>query len=50
MLRDTGALAEVERMIEDRLRTALLALDAAPFPDHVRVPLRTLARSSYRNS
>lgn len=44
VLEATGARQEVERMIAHRLRTAVAALDAAPFPDTVAAVLRRLAR------
>ncbi|GAB3644428.1 polyprenyl synthetase family protein [Streptomyces sparsus] len=50
VFRDTGALGEVERMIENRLCAALRALDEAPFPAHVVEVLRTLAGSASRRT
>lgn len=50
MFRDTGALEEVERMIETRLCAARRALDEAPFPAHVIEVLRTPTGSASRRA
>ncbi|SFC40921.1 polyprenyl synthetase family protein [Streptomyces aidingensis] len=46
MLTDTGARAEVERMIRDRYRAALQALHGAAFPPAVAEALRRIARAA----
>jgi geranylgeranyl diphosphate synthase type I len=43
VLVDTGALAEVEQVIERRVAEALTALDAAPITDEARIALKELA-------
>ncbi|HEU5111504.1 MAG TPA: polyprenyl synthetase family protein, partial [Micromonosporaceae bacterium] len=48
LLVDTGAAERVEAMIDQRVTTALAALDAAPVPADARHALRRLARAATR--
>jgi geranylgeranyl diphosphate synthase type I len=51
ILRETGALAEVESMIDDRVRRAVDALDEAPMVEEARTALTVLAiRLAHRDS
>ncbi|MFG1946014.1 polyprenyl synthetase family protein [Nonomuraea sp. NPDC048826] len=51
ILLETGALAEVESMIDERVREAVEALDAAPVAPDARVALAVLAtRLAHRDS